>query len=349
MRRILALVVLVTLALGVAATAQIRFGRSPGQRAAARQPSAPQTANAPATAATGPAVTATGPAVTATGPSLADAERTSDEQTIREVVELVGKYYNAGKAQALARLFTADAEMVDEAGHRVHGQQAIEQAFAAVFAANPQSAMTIHVESIRFLSPTVAIEEGHSTVKHQPGDPAIPSRYSVVHVLHEGKWQMALARDLENSESEAAAELEQLGWLVGSWLDESPEALVRTNYRWSESRQYLFGQFTVQIHGRQVMTGTERIGWDPVAQQLRSWIFDSEGGFAEGLWTRQGSEWMVKSSGSTRDGRVNSATNVYRRLGSDRYAYRSRDRVMAGRLGEDIETIAVREPPRPAK
>jgi uncharacterized protein (TIGR02246 family) len=334
MRRILVLVVLVTLATAMAATAQIRFGRSPGQRQPARQPAAPKT-DAPDAA----------PA----GPSLADAERTDDEQAIRQIVELVAKYYNAGKAQALAQLFTADAEMVDEAGHSVHGQRAIEQVFAAAFAANPETAMTIRVESIRFLSPTVALEEGLSMVKHVPSDPAIPSRYSVVHVKHEGKWQMALARDLENSESVASAELEQLGWMVGSWLDESPEALVRTNYRWSESRQYLFGQFTVQIHGRQVMTGTERIGWDPIARQLRSWIFDSEGGFAEGLWTRQGSEWLVKTSGCTRDGRINSATNVYRPLGSDRYSYKSRDRVIGGRLGEDIETTGVREPPRPAK
>jgi uncharacterized protein (TIGR02246 family) len=325
------LVVLVTLA--VAATAQIRFGQRSGQKPAVAQAAA--TTDAPATA--------------SPGPSLADAERTDDEQAIRQVVELVAKYYNGGQAQALSRLFTADAEMVEETGTSVHGRQAIEQAFAAVFAANPATIMTIRVESIRFLSPTVAIEEGHSTVKHEPSDPAIPSRYSVVHVKQDGKWQMALARDLENSESVASAELEQLGWLVGRWLDESPEALVRTSYRWSDTRQYLFGQFSVQIHGKQVMTGTERIGWDPVARQLRSWIFDSEGGFAEGLWTLQGSEWMVKTTGCTRDGRINSATNIYRRQGADRYSYKSRDRVIGGRLGEDIETIGVREPPRPAK
>jgi hypothetical protein len=98
-----------------------------------------------------------------------------------------------------------------------------------------------------------------------------------------------------------------------------------------------------------VLTGSERIGWDPVARQLRCWVFDSEGGFAEGLWTRQGSEWMVKMSGSTRDGRINSSTSVYQPQGPDRYSYVSRDRVIGGRLGENIATIATREPPLPSK
>jgi uncharacterized protein (TIGR02246 family) len=338
MRRTLALVVLVTLAMAVAATAQIRFKRPPASRQPVVRP-APDTAARPA-AADSPA---------SAGPSLADPERAADEQAIRQVIELVAEHYDAGNAKALARLFTADAEMVDEAGQTVRGRQAIEHSFAAAFAAYPTTKMKIHVESIRFLSHTVAMEEGLSTVQHEPNEQAVPSRYSVVHVKQDGRWQMALARDLENNEGAGAAELDQLDWLVGNWVDESPEALVQTTYRWAESRKFLLGQFVIQIHGRKVMSGSERIGWDPVARQLRSWVFDSEGGFAEGLWTRQASQWMVKTSGATRDGRINSATNVYRRLGSDRFAFQSRDRVVGGRLGEDIETIAAREPPPPAK
>ena len=347
MRRTLALVVLVTLAMAVAATAQIRFARPPASRQPATRP-VPRTA-APAAAQKGTPPSVSETASASTGPSLADAERTDDDQAIRQVIEQVAKHYDAHNAKALARLFTADAEMVDETGQTVRGRQAIEHTFGAAFAAYPSATMKIHVESIRFLSPTVAMEEGLSTVQHEPNEPAVPSRYSVVHVKHDGQWQMALAHDLENNEGTGAAELDQLGWLVGSWVDESPEALVQTNYRWAESRKFLLGQFIIQIHGRRVMSGTERIGWDPVARQLRSWVFDSEGGFAEGLWTRHASQWMVKMSGATRDGRINSATNIYQRLGSDRFAYKSRDRVVGGRLGEDIEAIAAREPPSPAK
>ena len=42
--------------------------------------------------------------------------------------------------------------------------------------------------------------------------------------------------------------------------------------------------------------GTQRIGWDPVAGQFRSWDFDSQGGYSEGLWSRDGDRWIIKMS-----------------------------------------------------
>ena len=55
--------------------------------------------------------------------------------------------------------------------------------------------------------------------------------------------------------------------------------------------------------GRPAMTGSQRIGWDPLAKKIHSWVFDSEGGLAEGVWTRDGNRWIVKLSGVTRDGK----------------------------------------------
>ena len=37
-----------------------------------------------------------------------------------------------------------------------------------------------------------------------------------------------------------------------------------------------------------MLTVTQRIGWDPVADHIRSWEFDSEGGFGEGKWGGDG-------------------------------------------------------------
>lgn len=44
------------------------------------------------------------------------------------------------------------------------------------------------------------------------------------------------------------------------------------------------------------MTGTQRIGWDPLTRRLRTWVFDSSGSFGEGNWkaTRpDGSEFTL--------------------------------------------------------
>ena len=53
-------------------------------------------------------------------------------------------------------------------------------------------------------------------------------------------------------------------------------------------------QFTVKHQGKDVMTVNQRIGWDPAAKQIRSWEFDSEGGFGEGKWGGDGDRWVIK-------------------------------------------------------
>ena len=94
-------------------------------------------------------------------------------------------------------------------------------------------------------------------------------------------------------------QLKQLQWMIGDWVDESPEALVVTSYRWTDNQCYILSEFKVQSAGRPEMTGTQRIGWDPLAKTIRSWVFDSEGGFGEGTWTRDGDHWIVKRTGVT--------------------------------------------------
>ncbi len=311
----------------VEAQRRILQGRPPLRQAAA--PATPTIAMPPATV----------PATAAVNP---------EELAIRQVVDRVIKAYDAHDAKSLAELFTADAEIVDQAGQWLQGRSSIERIFAAAFKAHPKASIEIKVEAIRFLAPNVAMEEGISTVTHEPGETGEPSRYTVLHVKQDGKWQMASARDLENNEVTATHELERLAWLVGEWVDESAEAVVKTSYRWTESHKFIVGDFTIHIRGKPALVGSQRIGWDPLAKQIRSWVFDSEGGFSEGLWTRDKNKWSVRLSGVTRDGRVGSSTNVYTRIGSDKFSFESHDRVVGGELAEPTERfIVVRAPPKP--
>jgi len=271
----------------------------------------------------------------------------AEERAIRAVAEAFAKGYNAHDAKAVAALFTADAEAVDEEGNATQGRAAIEQVFAGIFAENPKTRIEVSVGSIRFPSPTVAIEDGSSSVIRAPNEPAERNRYMVVHVKQGGTWRMASARDLPGEPPLAEEQLKQLGWLVGDWVDESPESLIITSYRWTENHHYLVSDFTVQIGGRPAMTGSQRIGWDPLAKKLRSWVFDSEGGFVEGTWTRDGQRWLVKTTGVTRDGKPASATNVTTRVAKDRMTWESRDRSVGGDVMPNIGPVTiVRKPPQ---
>ena len=212
----------------------------------------------------------------------------------------------------------------------------------------PRGKIEISIKSIRFVTPVIAIEDGTSTVTHEANEPPERDRYMVIHVKQDGKWIMASARDLADEESSGQDQLQQLAWLIGDWVDESPDAMVVTSYRWTDNHQFILGDFTVQIGGNPAMTGSQRFGWDPLAKQIRCWVFDSQGGFAEGTWMREGNRWIVKMNGVTREGKPASSTNITTMLSKDRMTWQSRDRLIGGEKMPDIEEVPiVHKPPKP--
>jgi uncharacterized protein (TIGR02246 family) len=307
--------------------------------AASAQVGAPSAAKEPASQAP-----ATAPE---TAPAPDSAAETADEAAIRGNVDAFTKAYDAGNAKAVAALFMPDAEIVSEDGTTQQGGDAIETEFADIFKQYPKATIKSDVKSIRFVSPTLAIEEGTSIVTHEPNEPGEHSRYEVVHVKQAGKWLMASARDLPDEEDVAEDNLNQLHWLIGDWVDEDSDAVVHTAYRWSENHHFILCDFTANLTG-ETMTGTQRIGWDPLAKTIRSWSFDSEGGFAEATWTHAGNQWIVKTTGVTNDGKSASSTNYMTRLRKHRLTWESRDRVIGGEKTADIGPITIaRQPPTP--
>jgi len=96
------------------------------------------------------------------------------------------------------------------------------------------------------------------------------------------------------------------------------------------------------------MTVTQRIGWDPLSKQIKSWFFDSEGGYGDDLWTRNGNQWMIKSTGVLPDGRIATATNILTRLGPNTARWASTERTVGGHHAPDhFENMMVRRPPLP--
>src|SRR5262249_43443821 len=146
----------------------------------------------------------------------------------------------------------------------------------------------ISVESIRFIGPNLALEVGTTKETFTPAEPPDYDRYTVLHVKQDGKWLMALARNQEGPAATGHERLQPLAWLVGDWVDDGGSVVVRSSCRWSADGNFLLQDFKLEINGRNAMNVTQRIGWDPLGKRIRSWVFDSEGGFGESLWTRDG-------------------------------------------------------------
>jgi len=275
------------------------------------------------------------------------ADRSADEEAIRANVARFVKAYNAGDAKAVAALFTPDGEIVDKEGNETEGRDAIAETFADLFEAMPKKQIEVSVESIRFIGAELALEVGTTKETPAPGEPPENDRYTVLHVKRNGKWQMAMARDEEGPPPTAHEQLRPLAWLVGEWMDDGGSSVVYSSCRWSDDKNFLLQDFRLQLNGQNAMNVSQRIGWDPVAKQIHSWVFDSEGGFGESLWTRDGVGWIIQATGIRPDGTKGSATNFLTRSGTDGYVWRSTNRIVAGEVQPATEVRVVRKPPQP--
>lgn len=291
-----------------------------------------------------------------------DRERAVDEQAVRDAVAAFTRAFNAGDAPALARLHTADAQVELEDGTVVAGRASIEEQFARLFGGETRPRIALETDSIQFLGADAAIEEGRSAFSFPADDTANGNenpngldhpdaeqgRYTVLYVKRDGHWLHHRVRELPVERS-PYDHLKELEWMVGDWVNEQSGTVVETSCAWSENRAYLLREFTLKLAGKPAMTGTQRIGWDPLTKQIRSWVFDSEGGRAEGLWSRDGDRWIVKLNGVLRDGRVASATQIITYLNRDSSTWTSVDRAVGGEVEPDVEVVVlVRQPPRPA-
>src|SRR5579863_4349700 len=271
--------------------------------------------------------------------------QSADESAIRANVEAFVKAYNSGDAKALASLFSPEAQMIDEDGTTTQGRAAIEKVFADTFADSPKAQIDVRIDSIRFVGSAMAIEKGRAKVISSPGEAPDATDYTVVHTKsRDGKWQMGYVRD----EPEPEDHLKQLEWMIGDWIDESPDSVVMTSCKWADDKNFILQDIKVRMRGQDKMHLTQRIGWDPLRKQIRAWLFDSDGGYGESFWTRDGDRWVSKATAVRRDGATASMTNIFTATGKDSYTWRSTDRIAAGEVLPPLEVKVTRKPPEAA-
>ncbi|MCC6126069.1 MAG: SgcJ/EcaC family oxidoreductase [Pirellulales bacterium] len=273
-------------------------------------------------------------------------QEAKDLAAIRAAVDSYVAAYNRGDAKGVAGHWSESADWIGPSGERFQGRQTIEREMEAMFAENRGLKIEVVEPTVRLVAPDAAVEEGTVRVL-RPGEPAGESTYIAVHAKKNGQWKLESVRETSLPETSAREQLKQLEWLVGEWIDESASEVVEHRCRWSEDGHYLLGTFVVQWEGLPAMKGDVRIGWDPLTKQIKSWIFDTEGGRAEGVWTRDGDRWIVKMTGVRPDGSTASATNTYVPLRRDQYQYSSTDRIVGGQPEPGQTVLIVRKPPQP--
>lgn len=273
----------------------------------------------------------------------------ADEAAIRATAETFALAYQAGDARNLAAHFTVEAEFVDEQGQVIQGREAIEQSLTEFFSEHPECKLETSIDSIRFVSPCVAIEDGSTTMTCPEKSSPVECRYTTVHVKVDGKWLTASVRDQAPANlKEHRDQLQQLGWLTGDWVDEGDDSIVNFSCEPIDGGSFLMRTFTIVVSGQEAMTGTQRIGWDPLTSKFRTWIFDSEGAYGEGTWSRDGDNWVLKCTGVMADGQTASSTSIYTPVNEHTMTWQSVDHEIGGVRQPDSEIVTiVRQAPVP--
>jgi uncharacterized protein (TIGR02246 family) len=250
--------------------------------------------------------------------------------------------YAKSDVKALAGFFAEDADYTTDDGRIFSGREAIEAAIKAGLMANRGSKLAINVDSVRVLGPETAVEKGSTTVTSKSGE-TNSQLYTAIHVKKDGKWQISQLIESPTPELSPRDRLEDLAWLIGQWedTDKADDVSVRSQYLWSRGENFLTRNVTVKRGGEVTLEGWQIIGWDPVQERLRSWTFDSDGGFSDGYFTHDGTRWLQRETGVTPDGSRTSADNTYSKVSDDKVTYESNNRTLDGEPQPSIGRIEI--------
>lgn len=265
-----------------------------------------------------------------------------DEEAIRQAVAAYVAAFNQADAKALAALWSPEAVYQNPyTGAEVIGREAIEQQFTTIFASAQGAKLEATTGAIQFVSPNVAVEQGTAKVTI-PDQPPEESDYTAVYVKRDGKWLLDRVTEEDLPLVPTPHEqLKELEWMIGTWIDQDGQNRIETTCQWSKNQSFLVRSFSVAIRDRIDVAGMQVVGWDPAAKQIRSWVFDSDGGFGEGVWKKKGNRWHIQTTGTLPDGGKTSAVNIITYLDNDRFTWQSINREAGGELLPNVDEVIV--------
>lgn len=279
--------------------------------------------------------------VTWAGSAIAQqaARHAKEEAAIRSGAESYVQAFNKADAERLASHWAEDAEYILPSGEVLKGRDKIEQAFKKFFSDNQGIQVQVTISEIRFPGHNEAVEEG-SAVVSRPGEEPKELTYEVRYVKRKVAWKIAHVEETFSAQSNYER-LKELEWLTGEWVDDSESADVETLAQWTKNKNFITLSFKVQFEGRPALEGTQVIGWDPSVKSIKSWVFDSLGGFGQGVWSREGSRWTVRTTGVLITGEKTSGINIYTALDENSFTFSSIGREINGEPQPNIEEIRV--------
>lgn len=266
----------------------------------------------------------------------------ADNKAIRKIVQSYQEAYNQQDAAKLTAQWAADATYLNPVtGESAEGKEAIEKLFKEKFAQGQKRHLEITIKSIEFPHANEAIEKGVMEVTSDDQSKQQVA-YQTEYVKENGKWLIKAISEIELQQPSSNFEqLKDLAWLVGKWEDSDENIEILFDNQWDKYKNFITQHFKMKIYGQDDIEGKQIIAWDPVKDVVRSWIFDSDGGFGEGTWEKVNQSWYATMHFTLSDGTVASSINIYTPVDDHSYTFASVEREVDGEILPDMNPVTV--------
>lgn len=229
-----------------------------------------------------------------------------DDVAIGEILQASQQYIAAvrhGDSEAVASFWTERGVYVDATGAS-HDARRFTSEGAESFSGDLAGEEPDDLEfesSVRMIGEEVALQEA----TFEPDSMADGSRTVQAFALwvkKGGEWKLDYLREsiaAVDGTNLAQHRLAQLTWLVGAWEGRHGETTVTMTTSWHPSGAFLIQVFTALAVGRSEIKLERRLAWDESQKVIRSWTFQSDGGFSSGVWRQEAGAWIYSSNGVT--------------------------------------------------
>jgi uncharacterized protein (TIGR02246 family) len=272
-------------------------------------------------------------------------DHAADIQAIKQAGAEYTAAFDQGDVDRLLSYWSPDAEYIDDSGKMIQGREAIGAHIRKGQENLKGYKMKLAGSSLRFVTPDVALVDGKATLISPEGKEDV-TPFTAVWVKRGGKWMVRSLRDLEDSDEQKPVthtdHLKPLERFLGDWVSASKDLHVELHCTWTLNKGFILMEFKIKKGDKESLTA-QRFGWDPIEQQIRSWYFDSAGGYGEATWTEAEDGYVGEARGVLQNGRIGTAT-YYIRPGDDgSFVYQARNRTVDGRPLADFDDHFVRK------
>lgn len=276
--------------------------------------------------------------------SLSAFDNGSSKEKVLQRLQDLTTAINNGNEDVLPSFWTEDGEYANPAsGEVLEGKEAIAKFFQERVKEIKKRQLTFSFKpgKVDFPDPDLAIVEGVSEISDK-GALLQRNARRIELVKDNGQWFIDAIREIEVAPAPPIyGHLKGLDWLIGKWKDQDDDVTITFTTKWNKFKNFIIQRFKMKVYGTVEMEGLQIIGWDPIEQKIRSWVYDSDGGFGNGIWSKDGNSWNAVLNYVLSDGKKASATYSYTNINDKSYSFSATNRTINGEALPKIEPVTV--------